>query len=127
MKSFRLIQPYFYAQRYAIIAGILCLMVVDTLQLFIPRIIKWAVDDLTAFEIDARRLLSYALYSIDSKVLAEGRKMASMPFVAYGILNYLRLADTENAGGSPVEIAFSSRSSQLCALGWIAAVFWSLN
>ena len=72
-------------------------------------------------------LLSYALYSIDSKVLAEGRKMASMPFVAYGILNYLRLADTENAGGSPVDVALSSRSSQLCALGWIAAVLWSLN
>lgn len=71
-------------------------------------------------------LLAYALYSIDSEVLAEGRKMASMPFVAYGILNYLRLANSENAGGSPVEIAYSSRSSQLCALGWIAAILWSL-
>ncbi len=72
-------------------------------------------------------LLSYALYSINSEILAEGREMASMPFVAYGIRDYLRLADLENAGGSPVDIAFSSRSSQLCALGWIAAIAWSLN
>ena len=48
---------------------------------------------------------------------SKSREMASMPFVAYGILNYLRLANTENAGGSPVEIAFSSRSSQL--LRWV--------
>jgi 4-hydroxybenzoate polyprenyltransferase len=72
-------------------------------------------------------LLSYALYSIESKVLWPGREMASMPFVAYGILDYLRLADTENAGGSPVEIAFTSRSSQICAVGWAVAVTWSLG
>jgi 4-hydroxybenzoate polyprenyltransferase len=72
-------------------------------------------------------LLSYALYSIESKVLLPGREMASMPFVAYGILNYLRLAIAENAGGSPVEVALSSRSSQLCVLGWAAAVTWSLG
>ena len=57
----------------------------------------------------------------------KGREMASMPFVAYGILNYLRLATTKNLGGSPVEVAYSSLSTQLCALGWIAAVLWSLN
>ncbi len=72
-------------------------------------------------------LLSYALYSIESEMFREGCEMASMPFVAYGILNYLRLASTENAGGSPVEIAYSSRSSQLCAVGWIAAIVWSLG
>jgi len=74
-------------------------------------------------------LLAYALYCIEneSRVLIDSRKLASMPFVAYGILNYLRLANTENAGGSPVEIAYSSRSSQLCAVGWIVAVIWSLG
>lgn len=72
-------------------------------------------------------LLSYALYSIESQVLMKSREMASMPFVAYGILNYLRLADMNNAGGSPVEIAYHSRSSQLCAIGWIVAVIWSLG
>jgi 4-hydroxybenzoate polyprenyltransferase len=72
-------------------------------------------------------LLAYALYSINSDVFKVGREMASMPLVAYGILNYLRLANTENAGASPVEIAYHSRSSQLCAIGWMIAVTWSLG
>jgi hypothetical protein len=72
-------------------------------------------------------MLAYALYSIDAAVMVEGREMVSMPFVAYGVLNYLRLADTENAGGSPVEIAYGSRSSQLCAVCWVIAVTWSLG
>lgn len=72
-------------------------------------------------------LVSYALYSIESGILEEGREMAAMPFVAYGILNYLRLARTENAGGSPVKIAYTSRSSQFCAVGWVVAVLWSLG
>ncbi|OHB68642.1 MAG: hypothetical protein A2V70_13895 [Planctomycetes bacterium RBG_13_63_9] len=71
-------------------------------------------------------LLSYALYSIESEVFLRSREMASMPFVAYGILNYLRLVNTQDVGGSPVDIAFSSRSSQVCALGWIVAICWSL-
>jgi len=36
-------------------------MAVDTLQLFIPRIIKWAVDDLASFNIDIRQLYIYAV------------------------------------------------------------------
>jgi len=72
-------------------------------------------------------LVSYALYSIESAVLREGREMAAMPFVAYGIFEYLRLARTENAGGSPVEIAYTSRSIQVCAVGWVLAVLWSLG
>jgi ATP-binding cassette subfamily B protein len=43
--------------------------VVDFLQLFIPRIIKWAVDDLTTFQIDSVRLLLYALYIVGIAVL----------------------------------------------------------
>jgi 4-hydroxybenzoate polyprenyltransferase len=72
-------------------------------------------------------LLSYALYSIKAKVFIHGREMASLPFVAYGILNYLRLAETENAGDSPVEVAYTSHSSQICAVCWLIAVLWSLG
>ena len=71
--------------------------------------------------------MAYALYSIGSDVFKDGREMASMPFVAYGILNYLRLAASADVGGSPVEIAYHSRSSQLCAIGWMVAVTWSLG
>ena len=71
-------------------------------------------------------VLAYALYCIESGVLAEGREMASIPFVAYGVLDYLLLARS-GGGASPVEVALTSRSSQICAAGWIVAVLWSLR
>ena len=60
MGSFSLLKPYFYERRRLIFAGIVCLMIVDVLQLFIPRVIKWAVDDLTALSIDYTKLAVYA-------------------------------------------------------------------
>jgi 4-hydroxybenzoate polyprenyltransferase len=73
-------------------------------------------------------ILAYALYCIEAKaVLQQGREMASMPFVAYGILNYLRMVDVEHVGGSPVDIAYRSTTMQICALGWLVAVTWSLG
>ena len=60
-KAAALIKPYFIENRYKILIGLLSLITVDMLQLFIPRIIKRAVDDLTAFTIDGHRLLYYAL------------------------------------------------------------------
>ena len=59
-----LIIPYLAENRSKIILGLLCLIIVDVLQLIIPRIIKWTVDDLTTFEIEPRQLLSYALYMV---------------------------------------------------------------
>lgn len=44
-----------------LITGTICLMVVDTLQLLIPRVIKWAVDDLTSANIELEGLGVYAL------------------------------------------------------------------
>ncbi len=60
MQSFKLLKPYFSQRRKLITAGICCLMAVDILQLFIPRVIKWAVDDLTARSIDWAGLATYA-------------------------------------------------------------------
>jgi ATP-binding cassette, subfamily B, multidrug efflux pump len=62
MKSIGLIKPYIIENRLFIFLGLISLITVDILQLFIPRIIKWAVDDLTALEIDSSRLLDYAGY-----------------------------------------------------------------
>ena len=45
MRSIHLIKPYFTQRRNLIFIGIVCLMIVDVLQLFIPRVVKWAVDD----------------------------------------------------------------------------------
>jgi len=72
-------------------------------------------------------VLSYALYSIEGKILLPGREMASIPFVVYGILEYLRMADVENAGGSPVEVAYRSWKIQICAVGWAVAATWGLG
>jgi ATP-binding cassette, subfamily B, multidrug efflux pump len=59
-----LIKPYFVENRLKILTGLLSLIIVDMLQLIIPRIIKWAVDDLTGSRIDIWRLLSYGLYMV---------------------------------------------------------------
>ncbi len=64
MKSLQLIKPYFLEKRFIIFSGVLCLTIVDFLQLFIPRVIKWAVDDLTALQVDPNGLLRYALYIV---------------------------------------------------------------
>ncbi len=72
-------------------------------------------------------LLSYALYSMDSAILRPGREMASMPFVVYGVLFYLREVHAKGSGGSPVEIALGSRTVWACMIGWALAVTWSLG
>jgi ATP-binding cassette subfamily B protein len=64
MKSSALLKPYFWENRYKILIGLTSLIIVDLLQLFIPRIIKRAVDDLTALQIDGLRLFRYAAYMV---------------------------------------------------------------
>jgi ATP-binding cassette subfamily B multidrug efflux pump len=61
MKSYTLIQPYLSANRYRILFGLSCLIVVDLLQLFIPRVIKRVVDDLTRLQVDRGGLLDAAM------------------------------------------------------------------
>jgi ATP-binding cassette subfamily B protein len=62
MKPFDLIKPYFKKNALRIGIGLISLIIVDVLQLFVPRIIKWAVDDLTTLKVDVSGLLHYALY-----------------------------------------------------------------
>ncbi|MEE8278723.1 MAG: UbiA prenyltransferase family protein [Thermoanaerobaculia bacterium] len=70
-------------------------------------------------------LVSYALYCIEAEVLVPGREFASLPFVAFGILEYVRLVHTREAGGSPVDLALSSPSMLIVGVGWLVAVLWS--
>jgi ATP-binding cassette subfamily B protein len=64
MESLKLIKPYIIENRFGLIAGFVCLILVDILQLFLPRVIKWTIDDLTAFRIDLAGLSVYALYMV---------------------------------------------------------------
>jgi ATP-binding cassette, subfamily B, multidrug efflux pump len=69
MKPTDLIKPYFSENRRLIAAGIVSLIIVDVLQLFIPRVIKWVIDDLTAMRIEPAELLGYALQIVGIAVL----------------------------------------------------------
>jgi ATP-binding cassette subfamily B protein len=69
LKSIRLIKPYFLENRPVIVFGIVCLIAVDFFQLFIPRVLKWAVDDLTAFKASGADLVIYALYIAATGIL----------------------------------------------------------
>jgi ATP-binding cassette subfamily B protein len=60
MSPLSIIKPYFAENRLKIGIGLLSLIVVDGLQLVVPRIIKWAVDDLTNLSVSAGALGSYA-------------------------------------------------------------------
>jgi ATP-binding cassette subfamily B protein len=62
LKSITPIKSYFKENLPRIAIGLASLIIVDVLQLFIPRIIKWTVDGLTALQIDLRQLLVYAIY-----------------------------------------------------------------
>ncbi len=69
MKAFNLITPYFKENIPLMISGLSCLIIVDFIQLFIPRIIKWAVDDISSYRANLHELFLYALYIIASAIL----------------------------------------------------------
>jgi len=61
MRAYDLILPYFKQRWKIIVTGLLSLMVVDLLQLIIPRVIKRVVDDLTLLGMDPAGLVHYAM------------------------------------------------------------------
>jgi ATP-binding cassette subfamily B protein len=64
MKAFLTLKQYFLEAKWRLLAGFVSLLVVDGLQLLIPRIIKWAVDDLTEGRVSGLGLLRYAGYIV---------------------------------------------------------------
>jgi ATP-binding cassette subfamily B multidrug efflux pump len=61
MKAFKTLKNDFIVNRFRILIGLIALLIVDVLQLFIPRVIKYAIDDLTLGTIVPSRLLLYGL------------------------------------------------------------------
>ena len=74
----------------------------------------------------AMTLMSYALYTFDAAVLTPGREFATLPFVVFGVLEYLRLAQVRGQGGSPVDLLLHSPVLLLCGFGWALATLWSV-
>ncbi|MFK5953726.1 MAG: ABC transporter ATP-binding protein [Desulfobacterium sp.] len=62
LKQFQLLKPYLLERKFHIAAGLLCLLLVDLFQLFIPRIVKWAIDDITLQSSSRGELFKYGLY-----------------------------------------------------------------
>ncbi len=72
-------------------------------------------------------VVGYALYSMESAVLIANRKFASLPFVMFGVLDYLRLVHVRKTGGSPVDVLLASPALVVTGIGWLLAVFWSVK
>jgi ATP-binding cassette subfamily B multidrug efflux pump len=60
LDSRNLITPHIVANRRRIVVGLISLIVVDILQLLIPRVIRNAVNALTLYQADSTALLRYA-------------------------------------------------------------------
>jgi len=67
-----LIKPTIIANRARILVGLVSLIIVDFLQLIIPRIIKSAVDELTLYQISRQGLLHHALLIVGVGLLIGG-------------------------------------------------------
>jgi ATP-binding cassette subfamily B multidrug efflux pump len=61
LKDFKPLKIYFIENRITLALGLSSLLLVDALQLFIPRIIKKSIDALTMGQASVRLLLTYAL------------------------------------------------------------------
>jgi len=61
MKSFKILKNDFIENRWRILIGLIALLIVDVLQLFIPRVVKHVIDDLTLGIASPSRLLFYGL------------------------------------------------------------------
>lgn len=60
MKSFLTIKEYFLEHKKYYIMGVLCLIVIDGVQLIVPQILRRLTDDLQFGNLDRGRLLFYA-------------------------------------------------------------------
>src|SRR5258705_1515894 len=72
-------------------------------------------------------LIGYALYCMDAQVLLPRREFASLPFVVFGVLDDLRLAQGRGEGSSPVDLLFESPALVACGVGWMLASLWSVG
>ena len=70
-------------------------------------------------------VMSYALYTIDSKVIARlgtDGLIITLPLVLFGVFRYLFLVHQRQMGGSPTEIVLKDRSIQLIVFLYLLVV-----
>ncbi len=72
LRHFGTLKPYFVRNRAPLTAGLLCLLLVDGLQLLIPQVIKRAVDALTLKSATPSQLFAFAAAIIGIALLMGG-------------------------------------------------------
>ena len=72
-------------------------------------------------------IIAYALYCMDGQGLLPGREFWSVPFVVFGVMEYLRLVYKTDSGDSPVDVLLSAPSLIVCGAGWLTAAFLSVR
>jgi ATP-binding cassette subfamily B protein len=72
MKAFKTLKNDFVENRWRFLIGLLALLAVDVLQLLIPRIVKYAIDDLTLGVISSSSLLFYGAQILSVAFLIGG-------------------------------------------------------
>jgi len=75
MFTHRILAPYLRQGLRPLLAGIFLLLLVDFLQLIIPRFIKWVIDDLTTGKAVPITLLKYVAYILGTAILIFGLRM----------------------------------------------------
>ena len=75
----------------------------------------------------AMTLMGYALYCMEATVLLPGREFATLPFVVFGVLDYLRVCHVRQTGDSPVDLIMASPTILACGAGWILTAVWSVG
>ncbi len=61
MKTFKLPIKYLLDRKIYLIAGLFALFAVDLIQLFIPKVVQFIIDDLSKFNIDMQKITKYLL------------------------------------------------------------------
>jgi ATP-binding cassette subfamily B protein len=88
-KPFKPLKDYFIQNRRGLLVGVACLLLVDFLQLLIPRVIKRAVDALTLDTATTGMLLGFGLI-----ILAIAGTMAVLRYVwRYFLIGHSRLVE----------------------------------
>ena len=72
-------------------------------------------------------VFGYALYCMEAPLLVKGREFASLPFVVFGVLEYLRLAQVLGEDESPVDLMLRSPTLIITGIGWVLASLWSVG
>lgn len=81
MKAFIRLKEDLKKNRFQIIIGLIALLIVDLLQLFIPRITKFAVDDLTAGKATPNGLIIYAIQILIIAIIIGGLRYVWRYFI----------------------------------------------